>query len=47
MAKKNNNISDRAQAEESYNLLGRDFIYDELAGFRYRIWFDTFFSNKP
>ncbi|TXL65693.1 23S rRNA (uracil(1939)-C(5))-methyltransferase RlmD [Cerasibacillus terrae] len=44
---KNNNISDRAQAEESYNLLGRDFIYDELAGFRYRIWFDTFFQTNP
>ncbi|MCU9613455.1 23S rRNA (uracil(1939)-C(5))-methyltransferase RlmD [Caldibacillus lycopersici] len=39
--------ADRTQAEESYVLAGRDFIYDELFGYRYRLWFDTFFQTNP
>src|SRR5699024_1554871 len=26
---------------------GRDFIYDEMSGYRYRLWFDTFFQTNP
>ena len=44
---KNRNWADRTQAEETYILLGRDFIYDELMGYRYRLWFDTFFQTNP
>lgn len=43
----NTDIADRAQSEESYTLLGRDFIYDEMIGYRYRLWFDTFFQTNP
>ncbi|MBO1001276.1 23S rRNA (uracil(1939)-C(5))-methyltransferase RlmD [Pseudogracilibacillus auburnensis] len=43
----NRNWADRTQAEETHLLLGRDFIYDELMGFRYRLWFDTFFQTNP
>lgn len=43
----NRNWADRTQAEESHILLGRDFIYDELMGYRYRLWFDTFFQTNP
>lgn len=43
----NSDIADRAQAETSHILLGRDFIFDELAGYRYRLWFDTFFQTNP
>lgn len=39
--------ADRAQAEEVHILAGRDFIYDELAGYRYRLWHDTFFQTNP
>lgn len=44
---KNTLWADRAQAESVDVLLGRDFIYDELAGFRYRLWYDTFFQTNP
>lgn len=43
----NRNWADRTQAEETHILLGRDFIYDELMGYRYRLWFDTFFQTNP
>lgn len=43
----NRNWADRAQAEEIHVLSGRDFIYDEMMGFRYRLWFDTFFQTNP
>ncbi|GFZ78890.1 23S rRNA (uracil-C(5))-methyltransferase RlmCD [Compostibacillus humi] len=39
--------ADRTQAEEVHVLSGRDFIYDELSGYRYRLWFDTFFQTNP
>ncbi|AMB98731.1 23S rRNA methyltransferase [Aerococcus urinaehominis] len=44
---KNTDIADRTQAEEVIVLHGRDYIYDELAGYRYRLWFDTFFQPNP
>lgn len=43
----NRQLSDSVQADEIELLLGRDFIYDTLAGFRYRLWFDTFFQTNP
>lgn len=43
----NNDWADRTQAEEQYVLAGRDFIYDEMSGYRYRLWFDTFFQTNP
>lgn len=43
----NRDWADRTQAENTHVLLGRDFIYDELSGFRYRLWFDTFFQTNP
>ena len=39
--------ADRAQAEHVEVLAGRDFIYDELSGYRYRLWYDTFFQTNP
>ena len=39
--------ADSIQAEETYILAGRDFIYDEMAGFRYRLWWNTFFQTNP
>ena len=43
----NRDLADRAQAEKIHLLAGRDYMYDELAGFRYRIWYDTFFQPNP
>lgn len=43
----NRDLADKAQAEEVHLLHGRDFIYDELAGYRYRLWYDTFFQTNP
>ncbi|MCG7346310.1 23S rRNA (uracil(1939)-C(5))-methyltransferase RlmD [Sporosarcina sp. ACRSL] len=43
----NTDIADRTQSEETFVLAGRDFIYDEMAGYRYRLWFDTFFQTNP
>lgn len=39
--------ADKAQAEHVEVLSGRDFIYDELFGYRYRLWYDTFFQTNP
>ena len=41
---KHTNISDSVQSEQTDIIYGRDFIYDELNGFTYRIWPDTFFQ---
>lgn len=43
----NTDVADRAQSEKDYLLAGRDFIYDEIAGYRFRLWFDTFFQTNP
>lgn len=45
----NHDIADRAQAadEDIHLLAGRDFIYDELMGYRFRVWYDTFFQPNP
>ena len=43
----NRQLSDRTDADKTYVLAGRDFIYDELLGYRYRLWFDTFFQTNP
>lgn len=43
----NRDLADRTQAEKVHRLAGREFIYDELADFRYRIWYDTFFQPNP
>lgn len=40
-------IADRIQSDEVHILHGRDFIYDELSGFKYRIWPNTFFQANP
>lgn len=41
------NIVDRTQSDAVHLLSGRDFIKDELGGFQYRIWHDTFFQPNP
>lgn len=43
----NRDVADVAQAEKVHILSGRDFIYDELYGYRYRLWYDTFFQTNP
>ncbi|MED3652526.1 23S rRNA (uracil(1939)-C(5))-methyltransferase RlmD [Heyndrickxia sporothermodurans] len=43
----NTDWADRTQSEKTHVLAGRDFIYDEMAGYRYRLWFDTFFQTNP
>ncbi|WAA11314.1 23S rRNA (uracil(1939)-C(5))-methyltransferase RlmD [Fervidibacillus albus] len=43
----NKEVADRVQSSDTYVLSGRDFIYDEMLGFRYRLWFDTFFQTNP
>lgn len=43
----NRDWADRTQSENTHILAGRDFIYDEMDGFRYRLWFDTFFQTNP
>lgn len=43
----NTDWADRTQSEKSHVLAGRDFIYDEMDGYRYRLWFDTFFQTNP
>jgi len=44
---KNTNLADSVHADEEELLLGRDYIFDTLAGFRYRLWWDTFFQTNP
>ncbi|MFC7687177.1 23S rRNA (uracil(1939)-C(5))-methyltransferase RlmD [Ureibacillus sp. GCM10028918] len=43
----NTDWADRTQSEKSHTLAGRDFIYDEMDGYRFRLWFDTFFQTNP
>lgn len=43
----NRDWADRTQAEKTHVLMGRDYIYDKLMGYRYRLWFDTFFQTNP
>ncbi|CAM5209857.1 23S rRNA m(5)U-1939 methyltransferase OS=Ureibacillus acetophenoni OX=614649 GN=SAMN05877842_11558 PE=3 SV=1 [Ureibacillus acetophenoni] len=43
----NRDWADRTQSEKTHVLAGRDFIYDEMLGYRYRLWFDTFFQTNP
>lgn len=43
----NTDWADAAKAEKINLLAGRDFIYDEMAGYRFRLWFDTFFQTNP
>lgn len=43
----NTQWADRTQSENTHVLAGRDFIYDEMAGYRFRLWFDTFFQTNP
>ncbi|WP_456276852.1 23S rRNA (uracil(1939)-C(5))-methyltransferase RlmD [Bacillus sp. AK128] len=43
----NTNWADRTQSEKTHVLAGRDFIYDEMDGYRFRLWFDTFFQTNP
>ncbi|WP_246942953.1 23S rRNA (uracil(1939)-C(5))-methyltransferase RlmD [Bacillus pinisoli] len=43
----NTDWADRTQSEESHVLAGRDFIYDEMDGYRFRLWFNTFFQTNP
>ncbi len=43
----NTDWADRTQSEKNHILAGRDFIYDEMAGYRFRLWFDTFFQTNP
>ncbi|MFC3901237.1 23S rRNA (uracil(1939)-C(5))-methyltransferase RlmD [Aliicoccus persicus] len=44
---KNEDVADRAQSEETTVLHGRDYIHDEIYGYRYRLWYDTFFQPNP
>lgn len=39
--------TERIQADATHILHGRDYINDELNGFKYRIWPDTFFQANP
>lgn len=43
----NRDWADRTHAEQTHVLAGRDFIYDELSGYRYRLWYNTFFQTNP
>jgi 23S rRNA (uracil1939-C5)-methyltransferase len=43
----NTDWADRTQSEQTHTLAGRDFICDEMDGYRFRIWFDTFFQTNP
>lgn len=43
----NTNWADRTQAEKIHLLGGRNFIHDEIAGYRFQLWFDTFFQTNP
>ncbi len=43
----NRDWADMAQSEKTHVLHGRDYINDEMYGYKYRIWFDTFFQTNP
>ncbi|OFO55055.1 23S rRNA (uracil(1939)-C(5))-methyltransferase RlmD [Nosocomiicoccus sp. HMSC059G07] len=44
---KNTDLADMTQSERTVVLHGRDYIHDEMYGFNYRLWFDTFFQTNP
>ncbi|TFB13036.1 23S rRNA (uracil(1939)-C(5))-methyltransferase RlmD [Filobacillus milosensis] len=44
---KNTLWADRVDAEDIYVLSGRDYIHDEIFGYSYRLWYDTFFQTNP
>ena len=39
--------NERIEAEATHILYGRDYINDELNGFKYRVWPETFFQANP
>ncbi|GAB3059724.1 23S rRNA (uracil(1939)-C(5))-methyltransferase RlmD [Salinicoccus sesuvii] len=43
----NTDWADMTQSEKTHILHGRDYINDEMYGYKYRIWFDTFFQTNP
>lgn len=43
----NRNVSDMAQSEKTHILHGRDYIHEEMFGYQYRVWFNTFFQTNP
>jgi 23S rRNA (uracil1939-C5)-methyltransferase len=43
----NTDWADRTKSEKTHVLAGRDYIYDEMDGYRFRLWFDTFFQTNP
>ncbi|QKS69788.1 23S rRNA (uracil(1939)-C(5))-methyltransferase RlmD [Paenalkalicoccus suaedae] len=43
----NTDWADRVQAEQLTVLAGRDFIHEEMAGYKFRLWHDTFFQTNP
>ena len=43
----NRDLADRSASEKTHIIYGRDFIYDEIMGYQYRLWFDTFFQPNP
>lgn len=45
----NREIADVAQAEdEDIHLLhGREYIHEEMSGYSYRVWYNTFFQTNP
>lgn len=43
----NTDWADMTQSEKTHVLHGRDYINDEMYGYKYRIWFDTFFQTNP
>lgn len=43
----NRDMADMAQAEEIHILHGRDYIHEEMSGYHYRVWFNTFFQTNP
>ncbi|WP_246095085.1 23S rRNA (uracil(1939)-C(5))-methyltransferase RlmD [Salinicoccus cyprini] len=43
----NTDWADMTQSENTHILHGRDYINDEMYGYKYRIWFDTFFQTNP
>lgn len=40
-------LADRSASEETHLLYGKDFISDEMMGYQYYLWFDTFFQPNP
>lgn len=43
----NRDMADMAQSEETHILHGRDYIHEEMSGYQYRVWFNTFFQTNP